>query len=164
MKVLIVSDSHRDNSNIEKVLKKVKPIDMLIHCGDAEGAERYIQQLAECPIYVVAGNNDFFSTLQKELVFNIDKYKVFLTHGHYYYVSMGTERLVEEAKLRGVDIVMYGHTHKPLIDIRDDIVIINPGSISYPRQEGRKPTYIIMETDEYGDAHYTLNYVTVNTQ
>lgn len=160
MKVLIVSDSHRDNSNIEKVLKKVKPIDMLIHCGDAEGAERYIQQLAECPIYVVAGNNDFFSTLQKELVFNIDKYKVFLTHGHYYYVSMGTERLVEEAKLRGVDIVMYGHTHKPLIDIRDDIVIINPGSISYPRQEGRKPTYIIMETDEYGDAHYTLNYVT----
>lgn len=160
MKVLIVSDSHRDNSNIEKILKKVKPIDMLIHCGDAEGAERYIQQLAECPIYVVAGNNDFFSTLQKELVFNIDKYKVFLTHGHYYYVSMGTERLVEEAKLRGVDIVMYGHTHKPLIDIRDDIVIINPGSISYPRQEGRKPTYIIMETDEYGDAHYTLNYVT----
>lgn len=160
MKVLIVSDSHRDNSNIEKVLKKVKPIDMLIHCGDAEGAERYIQQLAECPIYVVAGNNDFFSTLQKELVFNIDKYKVFLTHGHYYYVSMGTERLVEEAKLRGVDIVMYGHTHKPLIDIRNDIVIINPGSISYPRQEGRKPTYIIMETDEYGDAHYTLNYVT----
>lgn len=160
MKVLIVSDSHRDNSNIEKVLKKVKPVDMLIHCGDAEGAERYIQQLAECPIYVVAGNNDFFSVLQKELVFNIDKYKVFLTHGHYYYVSMGTERLVDEAKLRGVDIVMYGHTHKPLIDIRDDIVIINPGSISYPRQEGRKPTYIIMETDEYGDAHYTLNYVT----
>ena len=160
MKVLIVSDSHRDNINIEKVLKKVKPIDMLIHCGDAEGAERYIQQLAECPIYVVAGNNDFFSTLQKELVFNIEKYKVFLTHGHYYYVSMGTERLVEEARLRGVDIVMYGHTHRPLIDIRDDIVIINPGSISYPRQEGRQPTYIVMETDEYGDAHYTLNYVT----
>ena len=160
MKVLIVSDSHRDNVNIERVLKKVKPVDMLIHCGDAEGAEGYLQQIAECPRYVVAGNNDFFSRLQKELVFDVDKYKVFLTPGHYYYVSMGTERLVEEAQLRGVDIVMYGHTHKPLIDIRDDIVIINPGSISYPRQEGRKPTYIIMETDEYGDAHYTLNYVT----
>ena len=137
MKVLIVSDSHRDNENIEKVLNKVKPIDMLIHCGDAEGTEGYIQQLAECPIYVVAGNNDFFTTLEKELVFNIDKYKVFLTHGHYYYVSMGTECLVEEAKLRGVDIVMYGHTHRPIIDNRDDIVIINPGSISFSKTGGQ---------------------------
>ena len=159
MKVLIVSDSHKKNENIEKVLKKVKPIDLMIHCGDAEGAEDYIRELAECPLIIVAGNNDFFSQLDREKVFNVDKYKVFLTHGHYYYVSMGVERLVEEAKQRGVDIVMYGHTHKPMLDIREDVVIINPGSISYPRQDGRVPTYMIMEIDKYGDAHYTLNYV-----
>ena len=41
MKVLIVSDTHKHNENLEEVLKKVKPIDMLIHCGDAEGAETY---------------------------------------------------------------------------------------------------------------------------
>lgn len=159
MKVLIVSDSHKRNENIEKVLEKVKPIDLMIHCGDAEGAEDYIEAIAECPLIIVAGNNDFFSGLDREIIFNIDKYKVLLTHGHYYYVSMGVERLVDEAKSRGVDIVMYGHTHKPLLDIRDDIVVLNPGSISYPRQDGKIPTYMIMEIDEYGDAHYTLNYV-----
>ena len=159
MKVLIVSDSHKRNENIEKVLNKVKPIDLLIHCGDAEGAEDYIGQMAECPVIIVAGNNDYFSKLDREKIFDVDKYKVFLTHGHYYYVSMGVERLVEEAKQRGVDIVMYGHTHKPMLDIRDDIVVINPGSISYPRQGGRIPTYMMMEIDQYGDAHYTLNYL-----
>lgn len=159
MKVLIVSDSHRHNENIEKVLDRVKPIDLMIHCGDAEGAEDYIEQIAGCPLLIVAGNNDFFSRLDREMVFSIDKYKVFLTHGHYYYVSMGVERLVEEAKQRGVDIVMYGHTHRPMLDIREDIVVINPGSISYPRQNDKIPTYMIMETDEYGDAHYTLSYV-----
>lgn len=159
MKILIVSDSHKHNENIKKVLDKVKPIDLMIHCGDAEGSEYYLEGIAECPLLIVAGNNDFFTELEKEKVFNIKKYKVLLTHGHYYYVSMGVEKLVGEAKLKGVDIVMFGHTHRPMLDIRDDIVVLNPGSISYPRQDDRKPTYMIMEIDRYGDAHYTLNYV-----
>ena len=41
----------------------------------------------------------------------------------------------------------------------DDLTLINPGSISYPRQENRKPSYVIMEIDHMGEAHYTVNYV-----
>lgn len=71
---------------------------------------------------------------------------------------MGLERLIEEAKLRKADIAFYGHTHRPLIELRDGIMVINPGSLSYPRQEGKVPTYVVMEIDKYGDASYTLNY------
>ena len=60
---------------------------------------------------------------------------------------------------RGKDIVMFGHTHRPLIDIHEDITLINPGSISYPRQEGKKPTYITMEIDENGEALFTLHTI-----
>ena len=63
MKVLIVSDTHRHDENLEKVIKKLKPIDMLIHCGDAEGTEGHIQQICDCPLYIVSGNNDFFTFL-----------------------------------------------------------------------------------------------------
>lgn len=159
MKILIISDSHRYNQNIEKVLKKVKPIDMLIHCGDAEGSEYFIGECAGCPMEIILGNNDFFSSLPKEREFEIGKYKIWLTHGHYFYVSMGPERIIEEAKARGVDIVMYGHTHRPLIEHAGGLTVLNPGSISYPRQDGRKPSYIIMEIDDKGEAHYTLNYL-----
>ncbi|MDE6698985.1 MAG: metallophosphoesterase [Lachnospiraceae bacterium] len=159
MKVLIVSDTHRHNENLEKVLKEVKPIDLLIHCGDAEGTEGHIQQICDCPLYIVSGNNDFFSRLPYEAEFSIDKYKVFMCHGHTYYVSMGLERLLDEARVRKADIVLYGHTHRPIIELRDGIMVINPGSISYPRQEGKIPTYVIMEIDKDGDASYTLHYV-----
>ncbi len=159
MRILIVSDTHRKHANLEKVLKKVKPLDLMIHLGDAEGAEDYIEAVADCPVEIIAGNNDFFSKLAKETELQIGKYRVFLTHGHYYYVSVGMEHLCEEARSRGADIVMYGHTHRPCIEYLNKLVVLNPGSISYPRQEGKRPSYIIMEIDRMGEAHYTLNFL-----
>lgn len=49
----------------------------------------------------------------------------------------------QEAVARGMDIVMFGHTHRPVIIVEDNITLINPGSISYPRQADGIPTYII---------------------
>lgn len=159
MRILIVSDTHRKHTNLEQVLERVKPLDLMIHLGDAEGAEDYIEAIADCPVEIIAGNNDFFSSLAREEELQVGKYRVLLTHGHYYYVSVGAERLYEEAKARGADIAMFGHTHRPCIEYREGVVLLNPGSISYPRQEGHRPSYIMMEIDNQGEAHYTLNYL-----
>ena len=159
MKVLIVSDSHRRNENLMKVLEKEKPLDLVIHCGDAEGSEGEIIAACGCPLYIVAGNNDYFSNLNNEAFFEIEGYKVMLTHGHHYYVSMGVERLADEARAQEVDIVMFGHTHRPFLEIMDDLTILNPGSISYPRQAGSIPTYMIMYIDEQGEINYETKYV-----
>ena len=159
MKVLIVSDTHKRNMNFYDVVDAVGPLDMIIHCGDTEGAEEEFEVFVDCPIYMVAGNNDFFSDLPGEVELKIGKYKVWVTHGHQYYVSMGNQVLKDEAVDRGVDIVFYGHTHRPVIDIGPEVIAINPGSLSYPRQEGRQPSYVLMETDREGEAHFTLQYV-----
>lgn len=159
MKILIISDTHRHNENLESVLKKVSPIDMLIHLGDIEGTEDYIEYLVDCPVHMIAGNNDFFSKSPKELTIKIGKYNVLLTHGHLYNVSFGIEYIFNKAKERSLDIVMYGHTHSPVITRRDGIVLLNPGSLSYPRQQGRIPSFIIMEIDGKDEAHYTINYL-----
>lgn len=158
MKVIIVSDTHRKNENYFEVLKMHKP-DLVIHCGDAEGSEYALTEAADCPVWIVLGNNDFFSQLPKELEFNIGRYKVWVTHGHNYCVSMGNETIKKEAQLKGVDIVMYGHTHRPVIDIDKEVIALNPGSLSYPRQEGHIPSYIIMELDAAGEAHFTIAYL-----
>lgn len=158
MKVLIVSDTHRKNENYFKVLEMHKP-DMVIHCGDAEGSEYALTQAAACPVSIVLGNNDFFSDLPRELEFNIGKYKVWVTHGHNYYVSMGNENLKREAFVRGKDIVFYGHTHKPVVDMDGGVIAVNPGSLSYPRQEGHRPSYVIMEIDRFEELHFTIAYL-----
>ena len=159
MKVLIISDTHRQNINFLKIMDKIGPIDLLVHCGDVEGSENIIADAADCPVHMVQGNNDFWSDLPREKEFMIGDYKVWITHGHNYYVSMNYETIKREAGYREADIVMCGHTHKPIIDISDNLTLINPGSLSYPRQEGRKPSYVIMEIDRDGKAHYTINYV-----
>ncbi|HBV82975.1 MAG: metallophosphoesterase [Lachnospiraceae bacterium] len=159
MKVLIISDTHRKNENYIKVLQKVGKLDLVIHLGDIEGSEYTIQEAAGCPVEMVAGNNDFFSNLPSEKTLQIGSYCVMITHGHRYYISMGNEMLKKEAIAQGIDIVMYGHTHKPVIDISDNIIAINPGSLSYPRQENRKPSYIIMELNAVGKAEFTLHYI-----
>lgn len=158
MKVLIVSDTHRHNENLFEVIKRVGPIDLLIHLGDAEGSEDIIEAQAGCRVEMIAGNNDFFSNLDREKEIKIGKYNVLLTHGHFYYVSVGTENIKKEAVGRQFDIVMFGHTHRPLLEIGEDVTVLNPGSLSFPRQEGRVPTYAIMEIDDKGEAHYTINY------
>ncbi|KAB1440952.1 metallophosphoesterase family protein [Candidatus Galacturonibacter soehngenii] len=157
MKVLIVSDTHRQNRNLFDLMKKIGSIDLLIHLGDAEGSEDEIKLEAKCPVAMVAGNNDFFSGLDKEIELQIGKYRVLLTHGHFYYVTVGTENIKKEAISRQFDIVMFGHTHRPLLEIEDKIIALNPGSLSYPRQDGRMSTYAIMEIDDKGEAHFTIN-------
>lgn len=158
MKVLIVSDTHKKNDTYLNLLTLHKP-DLVIHCGDAEGAEDLLTKAADCPVHIVLGNNDFFSKLPRELELEIDGYKVWVTHGHNYYVSMGNETIKREAVARGMDIVCYGHTHRPVVDRDREIIAVNPGSLSYPRQENRRPSYVIMETNRRGRAHFTISYL-----
>ena len=148
-KILITSDTHRRDGNLLEVIQNEAPFDMFIHLGDAEGSE----------VYMVLGNNDFFSHLDREKEISIGKYRTFLTHGHFYSVSVGTERLIDEAQDRGVQIAMFGHTHKPYLERRGDLTVLNPGSLSFPRQEGRRPSYMLMDLDDEGEAHFTTCYL-----
>nr|WP_304579536.1 metallophosphoesterase [uncultured Acetatifactor sp.] len=157
MKVLIVSDTHRKNDNYFKALELVEP-DLVIHCGDAEGVEYVLTNAAACPVQIVLGNNDFFSYLPRELELELGSFRVWVTHGHNYYVSMGSEVIKREARARGFDIVMYGHTHKPSVDRQGGVIAVNPGSLSYPRQEGRRPSYVVMEV-EGERADFAIEYL-----
>lgn len=158
-KILIVSDTHRQNGNLLRVIEQVKPIDLLIHCGDIEGEHLNFEEAAGCPIQVVAGNNDFFYGYDNAKTFCIGKYKVYLTHGHHHGVNYSDERLIKAAKAEEADIVMYGHVHVPRVERVGDLIMLNPGSLTYPRQEGRRPSYIIMEIDRHGEAHFTVQYL-----
>lgn len=159
MRVLIVSDTHGKHTGLDRAIEETGDFDMFIHLGDVEGGEDYINSVITCEKHIVRGNNDFFSDLPREEEFYIGRYKAFITHGHPYYVSLNTEYIREEGETRNADVVMFGHTHKPWLERRDGMVILNPGSIAYPRQEGRKGSYLIMEIDENGELVFDQRYL-----
>ncbi len=163
MKILIVSDTHRHGSTFYEALEKASPVDLVIHCGDIEGQEREFEVAASrvsgCPFVAAAGNNDFFSNLKSDVELELEGNKVLVTHGHNYYITMGNEFLKQEATARGFDIVLYGHTHRPLIDRSGEVIAINPGSLSYPRQAGRQPSYAVMELGGKGIVKADIFYL-----
>lgn len=161
MRILIVSDTHRRIDRLQDILESEPPFDLLVHCGDVEGQEDYIFQMTgpTCACVIVPGNNDFMTALPRERSFEIEGLNVWVTHGHNYYVSIDPTIIGDEGRDRGMDIVMFGHTHKPLVKLYEDVYLINPGSLTYPRQDGRRPSYIVMEAHENKTPEFEIKYL-----
>ena len=71
MKVLIVSDTHRRNGNLQEVIERTAPFDMLIHLGDAEGSEDLItawcmEQNQDCQVIWFWATTTFSPALDRE--------------------------------------------------------------------------------------------------
>lgn len=142
MKVMILSDSHSmSKSNLIHLLN-AQTVDYYIHCGDIFMS---YDTMGVSNFYLVQGNNDF-GTLPKEMTITLDHKKFFVTHGHRYYVDFDIETIVAKGKEVQADIICYGHTHAPFLQTIDSILVINPGSVTYPRGIYRKPTYCILNT------------------
>lgn len=161
MRILIVSDTHGICKKLVTVLEKVGKIDFLIHAGDVCGDEDYIRSIAGCGCMMVSGNNDFMSGLKKTETFMLENHRIFLTHGHHEGVYYGTDRLIYRAMEEGADVVIYGHTHCPSVEYDEDsdIFVVNPGSLSLPRQAGARPSFVLMEIDKESQLHFTINYL-----
>ncbi len=156
MKILIMSDTHRRTGNIRDLKKQVGEVDMVIHLGDVCGDEEIVKSLFPCEIHMVAGNCDYGADLPMEETFMIGNKKVFITHGHRYSVNYGTERLQQLIKEEGYDIVMYGHTHVRRIERYGGSYIVNPGSLSMPR-DGGMPSFLLLDFDKNGTPFFAEN-------
>lgn len=157
MKILLVSDSHGDDNQLKKLLKKVGKMDAVFHMGDSENSRGYMESLVDCPLYIVKGNCDYGSVLPQKLIVEMGGHKFYISHGDRERVDFGLDIIKENARMNDADVALFGHTHKPVIDYDGGIVAVNPGSISRPRPWGSKPTYILMEIDDKNEIHFSLN-------
>lgn len=159
MRLLVISDTHGNHTNFDRVWERVSGVDLLIHLGDVEQGEDYIRFSVDCPAYFVRGNNDFFSDLPREKELILEGWHLFFCHGHAYYVSAGEDHLKREARGRGAEIVLYGHTHRPVIHREENLLLLNPGSLTYPRQEGRRPSYLLLDLEEGKEPDVQIGYL-----
>lgn len=132
MKILCVSDTHGDSTNLKEVIKSEKEIDLLFHAGDKIIDVEPIQN-QDFNIVKVKGNRDFQYEEDLDKIINIKNKKILLTHGHKYRVKYGLTNLSYKAQEIEADIVIFGHTHRSLKLEQDSILYLNPGSLVYPR-------------------------------
>ena len=140
MRILIVSDSHGHNENIQKAVAYETP-DLILHLGDHDKDCSVIEQdHPEIPLRTVRGNCDRSSAGLDEDEFTFAGKRFYMTHGHLYGVKTGKASIISFAESRGIDILLFGHTHIPFYKEHNDLVVINPGSTGDSNK-----TYAILE-------------------
>ena len=142
MKIIVMSDSHGDEETVKTVY--ALSADAHFHCGDSE-------LLAENPfldaMHKVRGNCDFYSRFPKEVLVSVGGKLILAVHGHEHNIKESLMELYYRAKEKGVDLVLFGHSHLYGAEMKDGILFVNPGSTMQPRG-GKCATYAVVEWDE----------------
>lgn len=153
---LIFSDSHGNIDNILDVIKRYPKAEAVFHLGDIEGDADRLRYATSYPVYMVRGNCDFSAELPPQIVTEFAGKRIAMCHGHRYLSYGGVETLRYWAMEQQADIAMFGHTHVPYLEQDSSPILLNPGSISRPRQEKKIPTFTVMEIDQDGEVHFNM--------
>lgn len=149
MRIIVVSDTHGDYFNFEKVIETQSKADLFIHLGDGEQEADEIADLYPSKKFLtVSGNCDFGSPSPASGEIILAGKRIFYTHGHPYQVKYGLTGLIMEARNRKADIALYGHTHESYTSYEDGLYIMNPGSLGHPHDG--KPTYGVIDLTAAG--------------
>ena len=156
-KILVVSDTHRKIGPLIDLIDQIKDLNHIFHLGDLVRDAEDIEAITDIPIDYVAGNCDFYENqVSTKKVVRIKGKKFFLSHGHDLGVKYGYENLRALAQKEKYDGIFFGHTHMPYLGYEDKTLILNPGSISEPRNSPL-PSYAIIQIDDKACIHATLN-------
>jgi putative phosphoesterase len=154
IKALVISDTHGKQDWLRQIIKDEKPFDVLICAGDLEDDINGVLGPVDYHIHVVKGNCDYGSDAPYEKIFRLGDRTVLLLHGHLCggaHTNPGWDmnRMVYYAEEKGCDMMIYGHTHVPDIRTLDDgFIILNPGSMTLPRQVDRRRSYMVLMIED----------------
>lgn len=160
MRIAVISDTHRSSKYINLAKKLIEDADILIHLGDNIDDVEPLSNGFKGKVYAVAGNCDFSSKYPKEGTIEVNGVKIFYTHGDLYGVKSTMTNIYYRGKEIGANVVLFGHTHQQGIERTDELILMNPGSISLPYFKGR---YVgIIDIDDDGNVDPYLRELKVD--
>ena len=150
MKILVMSDTHGNLENAKYVLEKVisTGVKTVLHCGDYISDARLLQKFyPEIEVYGVYGNCDVgFGGAYSEVV-TLEGVAIYMSHGHKYGVKWGEyEEVAIDAIAHEAQVAICGHSHEAYLQKEQGILIMNPGSLTLPR-DSRYPSYGILDLE-----------------
>jgi putative phosphoesterase len=154
MKIGLISDTHSAGSGKDlpsQVLQAFEGVDLILHCGDLEclGVLDVLESVA--PVLAVRGYEDPIESgdrlARTTRVVQAEDIAIGMIHdiqwpgphvgtganGDYLHFPPGSARdLLTRKFQQPVDVVIFGDTHEELICLRDGVLLVNPGSPTYP--------------------------------
>ena len=156
MKLLLISDTHGRTDNLESLLELYKnTVGYVFHMGDyGSDLRKFERKYPHLKMVSVNGNTDsaFYGSLEEVVLLepkNGAAKKILIVHGHKFGVKTGLDRLLYYTKEIGAGAVFFGHTHEAVCFTQDGIFLMNPGSLTFPKN--RHVTYGVVDFTADGE-------------
>ena len=106
-------------------------VELILHVGDVGGSAILDELRLIAPVKAVLGNTDPPGEpgLAEEIVLEVGGLRVHVSHGH----EVGSPTPAKLAVRYDADVVVYGHTHRPLVTQHDGRLFVNPGAAGAKR-------------------------------
>ena len=148
MRIGVISDTHipaRSRALPPAVFDLVDGVDAILHAGDVLERGVLIELGAIAPVHAVLGNGDGWSLhgLPERVRLDLGGLTVGMVHN-----SGPTEgrRRRMAAAFPGCRVVVFGHSHQPVVDDDGELLLLNPGSAVDPRR-AKIPTVAVLDID-----------------
>ena len=156
MKICVFSDSHGYAEYMIKVVRREAPA-LCFFLGDGEtDLQRLRSRCTELSVYGVRGNCDLRSVQPLVLDVVVAGVRIYAVHGHQHEVKFddSLSELCRAALHASADVVLFGHTHKPYLEHRSGMEILNPVSIG----KVKEPSYGLLFIED-GMVRAELRYL-----
>jgi putative phosphoesterase len=144
MKIIVIADTHMPKKVKElplELINELKNTDQILHLGDWQTMETYLTLKDFASIDGVAGNVDDEEIIdlfgfKKVLLLNGIRFG--LVHGHLGKGRSTDVRALNSFTNEQVDVILFGHSHIPILKQVNDVTLFNPGS---PTDKRRQDSY-----------------------
>jgi uncharacterized protein len=145
MRLGIIADTH--GLLRPEVFDIFQRVDRILHAGDVGPPDLITELEALAPVTAVYGNTDGFdlrARLPEVAQLELDRFRIVVTHGD----QFGTPTPAKlHAAFPDAEILIFGHTHRPLLMLVDEVVtVMNPGGAGRRRFD-LVPSVGIMELE-----------------
>lgn len=149
MRILVISDTHGSTIRAEEVYKKLNStgkIDYIIHCGDYIDDGIKLRDKLGVKALLTKGNCDNSFSEDEFAILETEAGNILAVHGHMQRVSYSLEYLYELAIDNNCVCAVFGHTHRGIFTNVNGIYMMNPGSLTRPR-DASLGSFGILEID-----------------
>ena len=180
MKIGVMSDTHGSLLYFEKALEVLSDCDILLHAGDVlyhgprndlpkgYNPKGVISKINELDNIIIARGNCDADVDQMVITHPIQgpyilsqfgETRILINHG---YVD-SKEETIKKAKSMGADILILGHTHVKELYVDENLIVINPGSTSIPK-DGSHSVATIDIIQTHDELDLDINLIDINTK
>ncbi|MEW5721999.1 MAG: YfcE family phosphodiesterase [Thermodesulfobacteriota bacterium] len=153
MRFAVISDSHGHTDNVGRLAARLSRtgIRQAVHLGDEyEDAAPLLAvglEVLRVPGVFAAQYQD--PEIPNRIVTDLGGIKVMLTHADApdKHDRPDDHPPAEMAAAERPDLVLFGHSHLPAIEVRDGILWVNPGHLKPEDKKGAPPSYAVVDTD-----------------